>query len=118
MAGRCTHCGRRDAGRESGVPEELAARLAARQQDLTAAGRGRTRRGRQLVVRSWRAAPAMRRWLPWLAPAALLALAASYAFASGVFEYALVPASASTVTASTGAATSVPELAPTYGDDD
>lgn len=60
----------------------------------------------------------MRRWLPWLAPAALLALAASYAFASGVFEYALVPASASTVTASTGAATSVPELAPTYGDDD
>lgn len=86
VAGRCTHCGRRDTGRESGIPEELAARLATRQQQGAAAGRAQARRARQMVARSrWPARPAVRRWLLWLAPAALLALAALYAFAGGLF---------------------------------
>lgn len=39
-----------------------------------------------MVVRArWRAAPAVRRWLPWLVPGALLALAAWYAVASDFF---------------------------------
>lgn len=82
VAGRCTHCGRKDAGRDAGIPEELAARLAARRQQLARSPRAQAPRARQAAGRG-------RRWLRWAAAGGLLAAAALYASTSGFFAQAL-----------------------------
>lgn len=79
VAGRCTHCGRQDAGRAASLPEGLAARVAARRQQLA-----RARQAQAVPVRQGAMRPRWRRWLPWAASGGLLAAAALYASTSGL----------------------------------